>query len=815
MGFILKNTSGLVNTRFTDAARQKLSQGKFNISYFQVGDSEVLYNTLLPPYSQSSTMILEPGFNAQNSSGSPESNKQNVKYPYYVDGTGGNTYGIPYMDSVVSPIYNTAAIRGFFSGDTSVLPTSWSALTGNEYVVNSNYVVDMGSLTGGTVITISQLSCNPVQYTQPSIGDIITIYYDNLGGSNCGCVNLPTPTPTPTQYATPTPTPSNTPSPDAPCASPTPTPSPTPSFCPDPTPTPIKTDCVMSMSSCYPVLTYRVVDYCNDKITLDRPTPDFSNITFSSCYARVLIYPKLITGLYDSTTPLDHYSDDIINFESVCSVDEFNVKIWNMNIPWSENLAGLDSAVYKDYQQFGSVNYLGTKEYLGYMSNSGQTFFINNSLSAETTDTYYYNSFDELVKVEPEEQKAIAIIHYTNQTIDLFYGEKFALEPYDSSAPYDTTGQARNFKLHIPWLMWHKNPDCCYGETFWVDPPGFDGLTVSGSPLFKVHYMQSTKNVDMNSPGLRYYNLWDTNPTASGYPSRIGKVFPDDRLIVIDDEEIIAAMSYKSNRNWTLPATKLFLSTPNTCNTIGDSVGVLTGSNETMFVTYRFTNTTAFTNSLHCNYYSKITGPNNVCNPSDSENVGVRFGGNLSCLTNYTDSFKQGFFAEKIEILCQKVATGDRPNSDDWLIIDMTDQISASTINGYITEDVLTGTTFVITKDLYDTAVANMDYYNLGDYVNLTEQGVTTPQLNFGDEYYFYGSLETDIEATIYEMRYKVNLSNTEFQTSTNPTWTTTTKPYITEIGLYDSDKNLMIVSKLQSPVLRQGIQQFLVKFDF
>jgi hypothetical protein len=89
------------------------------------------------------------------------------------------------------------------------------------------------------------------------------------------------------------------------------------------------------------------------------------------------------------------------------------------------------------------------------------------------------------------------------------------------------------------------------------------------------------------------------------------------------------------------------------------------------------------------------------------------------------------------------------------------------------------------------------------------------PQLNFGDEYYFYGSLETDIEATIYEMRCKVNLSNTEFKISTNPTWNTTTKPYLTEIGLYDSDKNLMIVSKLQSPVLRQGVQQFLIKFDF
>jgi hypothetical protein len=231
-----------------------------------------------------------------------------------------------------------------------------------------------------------------------------------------------------------------------------------------------------------------------------------------------------------------------------------------------------------------------------------------------------------------------------------------------------------------------------------------------------------------------------------------------------------------------------------------------------MYVTYRFSNSSAFTESLHCNYYSKITGPNNLCDTSDSENVGVRFGGNFPCLSSYDDTFKQGFFAEKIEIICQKVTTGTRPSSDEWKIIDMTDQISGSTVNGYITEVALTGNTFIITKDLYDAAPT----YDLGDYIDLTPQGDNTSvQLNFGDEYYFYGSLETDIEATIYEMRYKVNLSNTEFQTSSNPTWNTTTKPYLTEIGLYDSDKNLMIVSKLQSPVLRQGIQQFLIKFDF
>jgi hypothetical protein len=117
MGYIIKNTSGLINTRLTDTARLKLSQGTFNIAYFQVGDSEVSYNTLpTNTYSQFNTFILEPSFNAQNSSGAPQSNKENIKYPLYVDGNTGNTYGIPFMDSTSSPIFNTASPRGFFIG---------------------------------------------------------------------------------------------------------------------------------------------------------------------------------------------------------------------------------------------------------------------------------------------------------------------------------------------------------------------------------------------------------------------------------------------------------------------------------------------------------------------------------------------------------------------------------------------------------------------------------------------------------------------------------------------------------------------------
>ena len=60
----------------------------------------------------------------------------------------------------------------------------------------------------------------------------------------------------------------------------------------------------------------------------------------------------------------------------------------------------------------------------------------------------------------------------------------------------------------------------------------------------------------MNDPGIRYYHLWDTNPNSNGLPSRVGKVFPDYKMVVIDDEELLTAMSYKSNRSWTLPAPR-------------------------------------------------------------------------------------------------------------------------------------------------------------------------------------------------------------------------------------------------------------------
>jgi hypothetical protein len=738
MSYIIKNTAGLINTRLTDVGRRNISQGNFSISYFQIGDSEVNY-TAIPNYNQTNNNILMPAFNAQNDTGSPQSNKQNIKYPYYVAGQAGNTYGIPFMDSVVQSVYNSAGVKGFFQ--TGGTQGNWTVQTDSAYTISSNYQVDMGTLSGQSQITLDIDVCSPTTGT-PSIGDFVTIIYDGNGG----CSDVST----------------------------------------------------------YPVLTYMVQSMTpatgttgtTFTITLDRSVPDYSDLVSAGETGRVLIYPSGMTVLYDFITPAPFWQTDTLNFESPCDVrNRENTLVWNMNIPWSESPAGLFSSTYEDYTKYGSVSYIGTKEYLGYQEPSGQT---------DTSKVYYYNSFDEKVIVTPKEQKAIAIIHYTNQDIDNVYGEKFATQPYDPQNPTDDTGLARHFRLTIPTLMWHKSTGNTIGETFWIDPPGYD--------LCKPYYIKSTKNIDMNDPGIRYYHLWDTNPDDNGNLNRIGKVFPDQQIIVVDDEEVIAAMSYKANRNWTLPAPKLSLLTPNACfSNNATATGIFTNQTQRMWVTYRF-DSTGFTDSLHCNYYSLLKADSTVT--ANTQNVAVRFGPEFGFLnqpsTPFTQADLSGYSANSIKLLCQMVTGDTRPSPTAWREIDITSEISGTSINGYLTMSGITGTTFQIDQDLYN----NASIYNLGPILNLPQNGQTNV-LNFGDEYYFYGNLETDISATIYEMKYLINLGRNQFTNTSNPTWTSGTTSYVTEIGLYDSNKDLIVISKLQSPELRQGIQQYVVKLDF
>jgi len=737
MGYIIKDTAALLTTKVTDAARKKMSEGTFNITYFQVGDSEVCYDCISGE-DLTTGMVLDSEYNAQNLSPIPEKNKGNIKYPLRVTSTNTNSYGIPVKASYIDNIFNTAGPRGLFK--TGTTNNVYDVVrTGTAYTVNPNYIFNTTNVTSGKTISLTAdvVDSNTTGTTSP--GDFAVFYFGQSG---------------------------------------------------------------TTINSDSPILTYKVINITGDTSTnsgtvtieVDRQLPQLNSMGYTG-NGRVVFYPSGMTELYDSYTPSFYWESDAIDFESNCDVSNTDVKVWNMNIPWTESPAGVASVNYKDYTTYPSRKYIGTKEYLGYNSNTGQT---------DTSSTYYYNSFADKINLSPSNQKSIAIVHYTNQAIDNYYGEKFAMQPYDTSNPGDT-GQARNFKITLPWLMWHKSSDSNIGEVFYTDPPGYSNLN-----LFSVQYIKSTPNTDMNDPGLRYYHLWDTNTNTNGYPNRVGKVWPDLKLITFDDDEIIAALSYKSNRNWTLPAPKLGLIVPNTCNdTDADDEGLLSGSSQSLWVTYRL-NSSAFTESLQCNYYSLISGTDPDC-PPDTADVTFRLGDEFPFLQSIIDSDIEGFTANEISILAQKVTTGEKPNPTQWKEIDVTSQLESTKVNGFLTVSGLTNTTISINKPNYDSA----NLYNLANYIDIPGNGETGQTLNFGDEYLFYGEVQSDIQATIYVLNYLCNLGQGQFMTSSNPTWSTSDTPYVSEVGLYDSDKNLMIISKVQSPEQRLGVQQYNIKIDF
>lgn len=106
--------------------------------------------------------------------------------------------------------------------------------------------------------------------------------------------------------------------------------------------------------------------------------------------------------------------------------------------------------------------------------------------------------------------KKLGVIHYTNQLPYNTYGEGF----------WNNTP-----KLELPTIMWHKKNDSTIG------------LTLSAS----------TEEYKISGFSTIYRNLEDQ------YGNVVGKVFNDLQLFVIEDQELLFAMSYKGNRNWTLP----------------------------------------------------------------------------------------------------------------------------------------------------------------------------------------------------------------------------------------------------------------------
>lgn len=520
-----------------------------------------------------------------------------------------------------------------------------------------------------------------------------------------------------------------------------------------------------------PNLWFKVQSVGVTDITLDRNLP---NLTGSTALSQVIVYrggevyESIATG--NSTA---YWDSGTLSFDSATNITCHDVPVWNMNNVWCENLAGITGLsttnLYEDYTKFGSYRFLGAKN--PYMEYLCQT----------TATTLSFNCNGPGFSYPDDVNKSISIIHYTNNTISNLYGEFF----------YTDVNNGKYLNIFLPDLMYHRR----------------DGATASGTTMGMAFVATGATMLIPNSD-IEYIELTEdvTMISSATSPLVVGRVYPQLKTVVFHDDEIVAASSYKSNRNWTLPELSATLAS----STGGTTTGVL-DINDTMYLTYSLENTgiDGLTSSLPCQKYIKITN-----NTSASKDVTFRLSETdlLPFMRKIESGYDgYGFYADKFKLLYQIVQDPtDRPDPGAWKSVDFTSTAITGGVGETIDPKLLEGQVPTTTGFILDSVKdATSETFSLIDLLNLPAN--TQPDnLQFGDEKLFYGNLTTYIGATIYKTIFDVRVNSSQFNTTSNPTRSkdlTTNPPNIkiTEVGIYDETKNLVCIGKLSNPVALYG----------
>ena len=544
-------------------------------------------------------------------------------------------------------------------------------------------------------------------------------------------------------------------------------------------------------------LIYRINSISDNTLNLDRPTPNFTGLTGNIqvvCNNCELEYPNEVSGscIPNPIDPMDQQNP------------------WTMDIVWTKKPIGADvNGTDETLSGYTGNRFVSAKEFLGYTS-TGQTFenltggTIGN-FSSTKIGTGYLNSFNELIEVSPNEQRCVAIIHYSELGDLINDPERFY--KYDDYISYDTgnltplafdrdgedINDTQYFEVYIPFIYYHRNTGTTYGAVFYMDSTDY--------------YVRSTKN-DRHDLLFRYL--------IDEVGNKVGKVFPKNKIVVFDDQELVAILDYRSNRKFTLGAPKV---TAVPSNDVASNSIISGTTGQTFYVTYMLSETNGTTsplNTLPSNYYVKLsinnTGDTTYQTVTYPSNINVKFSGNtFNYLT--ADGFLTQFKPKRFYILIQETTQDldGLPNPELWKIIDYTSQAGGNGTS-YLTAAGLTGTTFTITKsDIASANIFDLETFMGNDYLLTT--GATT-QAQFGDEQPFPGSVRLVRATDIEQMDFLINLPSTQFTETQNPTYTSGNK-YITEIALLNSNKEVLVKSKTAVPVKRSGTQVFSIRLDF
>jgi hypothetical protein len=73
--------------------------------------------------------------------------------------------------------------------------------------------------------------------------------------------------------------------------------------------------------------------------------------------------------------------------------------------------------------------------------------------------------------------------------------------------------------------------------------------------------------------------------------------------------------------------------------------------------------------------------------------------------------------------------------------------------------------------------------------------------LNFGDERFMYGNINTWIGARIFKTIFNMTVDGNYYTTTDNPTKDTATTLYFNEVAIYDNVGDLVIIGKFSTPI--------------
>jgi len=428
--------------------------------------------------------------------------------------------------------------------------------------------------------------------------------------------------------------------------------------------------------------------------------------------------------------------------------------VWNMNIVRTSTEIGTP-ALNLRYKRYGSIEYAGAKRYFGF-----------------DLDT-----------------RAVGFIHYTNADTGNTYGEQFI--------PKSTV-------IDLPNLMWYRYK-----------------VAAGNGALKGIRFTDADSDIYYDYNAHSPYTLLIEDDIFGGTLA-VGRIYFKLRIVVITDPELLTALSYKSNRTYTLPPLSINLVKEPKAPLNNLTASGMCESGKTFYVTYRTitdqpisSTSYGFGPSMHCGYIQKISGYTDQ--DGYSYYLSAKFPAlafpNMRKSTDFVTFSGSGWTCNKVQLLVAKIDSSDDLGlgylpTDGWraisdLSIGGNGIVSGSSYSATVDPEELIGHQFIVSNEdyisgsTYDLTEHYPDFFSHVDYQS-DALGMT-----YGNEALFPGVIRTVMAATVFKTTWKVEMPNDQFNSSINTTFNGeyNNGTYVTEIGIFDDQQQLVGVAKPTWPI--------------